>query len=221
MVTPILKTAFTDTATSPPWKINETRTVEGEYMVVGGSGPEFGLIACCPMKADAELIVRLGNAAPTTTPAPGMLGLADELEKSVRVGGDIVGARYVMSFSDIEKTFIVTALRTAAIVDCKDSVPRSAIREKAAEILRAPPVDAMASREVELQEEVEGLRLWQRARLELSDLDLKRSVRLELFLEQIAQITNVGRGDVISLQDALHNIHKLVEAALSSGSDKP
>lgn len=48
-----------ETATPGPWKISEVRTVEGEYMVVGGAGQEFGLIASCPEKADAELIVRL------------------------------------------------------------------------------------------------------------------------------------------------------------------
>lgn len=48
-------------ATEGPWSVSEVRTVEGEYMVVGGAGQGFGLIACCPMKADAELIVRLRN----------------------------------------------------------------------------------------------------------------------------------------------------------------
>ena len=46
-------------ATPPPWSISDVRTVEGEYMVVGGVGQEFGLIASCPEKADAEFIVRL------------------------------------------------------------------------------------------------------------------------------------------------------------------
>lgn len=44
-------------ATPGPWTISEARTVEGEYMVVGGAGHGFGLIASCPSKADAELIV--------------------------------------------------------------------------------------------------------------------------------------------------------------------
>lgn len=35
-------------------------------------------------------------------------------------------------------------------------------------------------------------------------------------LEQICQITNVGRGDVLSLQDALHEIHRIATAALTS-----
>lgn len=46
-------------ATDGPWSVSEVRTVEGEYMVVGGSGQGFGLIACCPEKADAEFIARL------------------------------------------------------------------------------------------------------------------------------------------------------------------
>lgn len=50
-----------DTATPGPWTVSEVRSVEGEYLVVGGVGQEFGLIASCPVKADAELIVSLRN----------------------------------------------------------------------------------------------------------------------------------------------------------------
>lgn len=46
-------------STERPWTISEVRTVEGEYMVVGGVGQEFGLIASCPDKDNAEFIVRL------------------------------------------------------------------------------------------------------------------------------------------------------------------
>ena len=48
-------------ATPGPWSVSEARTVEGEYMVVGGEGQGFGLIASCTLQADAELIVRLRN----------------------------------------------------------------------------------------------------------------------------------------------------------------
>ncbi len=53
-------------ATPAPWSISEVRTVEGEYMVVGGAGQEFGLISSCPVKADAELIVRLRGSGVLT-----------------------------------------------------------------------------------------------------------------------------------------------------------
>lgn len=68
------KPAMTDTrerellainATEPPWSISEVRTTEGQYMVVGGAGQEFGLIATFIMKSDAEIAVRLRNSAGT------------------------------------------------------------------------------------------------------------------------------------------------------------
>lgn len=52
---------MSEAATPAPWSVSEARTVEGEYMVVGGEGQGFGLISSCPEKADAELIVRLRN----------------------------------------------------------------------------------------------------------------------------------------------------------------
>lgn len=52
---------MSEAATPSPWSVSEARTVEGEYMVVGGEGHGFGLIASCPERADAELIVRLRN----------------------------------------------------------------------------------------------------------------------------------------------------------------
>lgn len=40
-------------------------------------------------------------------------------------------------------------------------------------------------------------------------------------LKAIAQLTNVGRGDIISLQDALHDIHNLATAALTDKGTAP
>ena len=40
-----------------PWSISEVRTVDGEYMVVGGEGHGFGLIASCPELEIAQAIV--------------------------------------------------------------------------------------------------------------------------------------------------------------------
>lgn len=62
-----------DNATLGPWEISEARTVEGEYMVVGGEGHEFGLIASCTLRADAELIVRLRNQSGVQSDAAGTL----------------------------------------------------------------------------------------------------------------------------------------------------
>lgn len=42
--------------TQAPWTISPVRTVDGEYMVVGGPGKEFGLIAAVTEEADARLI---------------------------------------------------------------------------------------------------------------------------------------------------------------------
>lgn len=42
--------------TPGPWTISPVRTVDGEYMVVGGPGKEFGLIAAVTEEADARLI---------------------------------------------------------------------------------------------------------------------------------------------------------------------
>lgn len=47
--------------TPGPWEVSEARSVEGEYLVVGGEGHGFGLIASCPEKADAEFIARLSE----------------------------------------------------------------------------------------------------------------------------------------------------------------
>lgn len=58
-----------DTATPGPWSVSEARTVEGEYMVVGGVGQGFGLIATCTLKADAELICRLRECGVLTSDA--------------------------------------------------------------------------------------------------------------------------------------------------------
>lgn len=46
-------------ATPDPWSISDVRSVEGEYLIVAGEGHAFGLVASCPEKADAELIVSL------------------------------------------------------------------------------------------------------------------------------------------------------------------
>ena len=56
-------------ATPGPWEVSDILTVEGEYMVVGGIGQEFGLIASCPVKADAELICRLRGSGVLTDDA--------------------------------------------------------------------------------------------------------------------------------------------------------
>lgn len=43
--------------TKGPWEISPARTVDGEAMVVGGEGREFGLIAQVTTDEDASLIV--------------------------------------------------------------------------------------------------------------------------------------------------------------------
>jgi hypothetical protein len=56
-------------ATPGPWKISDVRSVEGEYLIVGGAGQDFGLIASVPEKADAELIVALQDRVDVLTKA--------------------------------------------------------------------------------------------------------------------------------------------------------
>ena len=64
-------------ATPAPWTISDVRSVEGEYLIVGGAGQDFGLIASVPEKADAELIVALRSRVEELTKA---------LEKSLKIG---------------------------------------------------------------------------------------------------------------------------------------
>lgn len=68
--------------TPAPWSVSEVRTVEGGFMVLGGEGFGFGLIAEVTMEDDARLIAA----------APGLLSdgwvLAVMALQSARYGED-------------------------------------------------------------------------------------------------------------------------------------
>lgn len=46
-----------------PWTISEARTADGTFMVVGGQGAKFGLIADVTLEDDALLIVGMSDAS--------------------------------------------------------------------------------------------------------------------------------------------------------------
>jgi hypothetical protein len=79
-------------ATPQPWTISPVQSVEGEYLIVGGEGHEFGLIASCPVKADAEAIVA---AMAAQRSSPGNVAVRREwLESVIRtLQGDLPPGR--------------------------------------------------------------------------------------------------------------------------------
>jgi hypothetical protein len=48
--------------TPTPWEINPARTVENTFMITGGQGFDFGMIADVTEEADAAFIVKAANA---------------------------------------------------------------------------------------------------------------------------------------------------------------
>jgi hypothetical protein len=47
---------LSDDHTPAPWEFSDAKTFDGEFMVTGGYGPSFGLVAAVTEAADARVI---------------------------------------------------------------------------------------------------------------------------------------------------------------------